>query len=198
VDQQVVCVTAVQVEAQIKTQGEKMKKAVLLMVLIAGISVGALAQFKGGKFGAIPEALTVKTGTVVVQFTINVQTAGLASGYIGCQAFVGLWSSTYGTQYGEDDASSEAVISGNTATCSVNVPYSWSVQASNDYMIINAGVVAGPTVTQPTNLTVCGSQNAPGPGCVTGFPGRIALKAVGQYTVPSNGSTTVKTVSFHI
>ena len=176
-----------------------MKKAVLLMVLIACISVGASAQFRGRKLsGAIPETAVTKTGTIIVQFTINIQTAGLSSGNIGCQAFVGLISWSLGTQYGEDDASSEAVINGNTATCSVNVPYSWSVQASLDYIVINAGVVAGPTVMQPTNLTICGGPNAPGPGCVTGFPGRIALKDLGQLAVPSNGSTTVKTVTFHI
>jgi hypothetical protein len=180
-----------------------MKKAVMLMVLIVGISVGASAQFRGSKFGgAIPETAVTKTGTIVVQFTINIVTPGLSSGNIGCQAFTVLinnnqTSNYYSQPYAEDDASSEAVISGNTATCSVSVPYSWSVQNPSDYVNVDAGVVADPGISQVVNLSMC-STTTPGTGCVTSFPGRISLKGVSSFTVPGNGVTTVKTVAFHI
>ena len=142
-----------------------------------------------------------KQGEFVLQYSIDITTPFLSSGHIGCQAFIQLidgnpTSPGYGSPYGEDDASSEAVIIGNYATCTVYVPYSWAVQNSTDYVVLNAGVVAGPSLVQPTNLAVCNSTN--GPGCVTAFPGRIALKDLGAFAIPANGTSTVKSVVFHI
>jgi hypothetical protein len=181
------------------------KKTVLATIALGMILVSsAFAQKRTYPKGAAVQtsdeadataaAQSTTTGKFVFNFTIAISSPGISSGAISCQAAVDLVSSSSGLPYAEDDAAVKATITGSTGTCSVQVPYSWQVQSSQDYVVLNVGLNAGPSNALPSNLQLC---PAAGSGCVSGLPAKISQKEVGtQISVPLSGSTTTKSVAF--
>jgi hypothetical protein len=127
---------------------------------------------------AIAAASTTVGGKIVTAFTINVQSAIPATAKIGCsvQATV-LDVATANTIF--ETATVVATRSGTTATCTVTIPYSWTLgSAATDKVILNY-LITAPVLASAT----------------TALPSRTSSQGMGQIAVPANGVTTNKTVS---
>lgn len=85
---------------------------------------------------AVPDAssTTPTTGTVEVTLTITLKTALPKNGSVNCGANLTAMSeneTTFAYAYWYEQAYTIATVSGSTATCTVNVPYSWVIPAAS-------------------------------------------------------------------
>ena len=128
-------------------------------------------------------ALTKFGGTIVVNFTITVTATISASANIECVVLVSLIDNLTGgaPNFINETAGVLATRSGSTATCSVNVPYSWALATwSTDTLTIGYAIQAPVAFTSPSASLPARSTNV----------GNLAT-----IKVPANGTTTTETVT---
>jgi hypothetical protein len=120
--------------------------------------------------------LTTYTGKFVVNFTITITSAIPTTTTIACNA-----SATVVDASGQlaDSLSTSATRSGSTASCSVTIPYSWSISSASDLVYVTYDISAPP---QPLVST-------------SAFPRRYSSHPITTITVPATGSTTTYTIA---
>jgi hypothetical protein len=126
--------------------------------------------------GEEAENLAPTTGKFVFSFTITIASTDLGSDTFICSASA-LVIDTNGIAITET-ASVKATLSGSKATCTVTIPYSWSLQNANADMV-NLG----------TEVV------AVGPSSSGGQPTRTHSQPLSPVKVPANGSTTTFNLS---
>jgi hypothetical protein len=123
-------------------------------------------------------SLTTFGGTFTFKITITVKSTNLGSDTIVCGAgtvvddvntTTGLFSGFY-----NEEASVLATRSGSTATCTVNIPYSW-------------GLANGSTDTVALFYTIDATTQTAGS---FGQPSRVNTHDLASIKVPANGTTT--------
>ena len=130
---------------------------------------------------ATPPATSTFTGKFVFSYTITVDATIASSAKIVCAASATVEDNiTSGNpSIFIEEASALATRSGSTATCTVNIPYSWSLAtASTD------SVTLGYTIEAPAEATVAASQ-----------PSRFSNHNLPSINVPATGTTTNETVT---
>jgi hypothetical protein len=120
--------------------------------------------------------LTTYTGKFVVNFTITISSSVPTSTTIACS--VGVVVIDVAGDLSED-LSVTATRNGSTATCSVTLPYSWSLTAATDTVFVSYDVSAPP---QPLTST-------------STYPRRYTAHPISKITVPTSGSTTTYAVT---
>jgi len=132
---------------------------------------------------AAPPATTTYTGTIVVNFTITVSSAIARTAQIGYVA--GASVADAGTDNEIVEVAGTAVTrgTGSIVTCSVTIPYSWSLASPNADTV---GLTY--SVTSPVDFS------AP----VGEWPHRGGAQSLGSIGVPNSGTTTTETVSARI
>jgi len=121
-------------------------------------------------------AITPTTGKFVFNVTITVSSALPTTAAIGCSVFGGVDDLTSGAF--SNSVSVTATRSGNTATCTLNIPYSWDLaNASKD--------------TVNLDLTVNASASTTG----SGFYEEEFSAPVLTIKVPANGTTTTENIT---
>jgi hypothetical protein len=137
---------------------------------------------------AIPEATTANTysGTYKFEIKVTLVTPVGSGEEVVCNAIADVedYNKTTYAVYNdyEETASSVATVSGSTATCNVNIPYSWSLAyASSDIVSLDYLVTIVPTSTNSPLLEYSVRTHQGGIASLT--------------SVPSTGSTTVIPVS---
>lgn len=177
------------------------------MMILGCICCAALTQPAWGQVGAqsprsVPQHVTPPTpmvvednvdlalaslatfgGTFTFKITITIKSTNLGSDTIECAASASVndISTTTGVSSGTyiETASVTATRSGSTATCTVNIPYSWGLaNASTDIVGLDYVIIA-------TNFTT-GSF---------GQPGRNNSHILASTKVPANGTTTTITAA---
>jgi hypothetical protein len=127
-------------------------------------------------------ALTTFGGTFVFKITITVKSTNLGTDTIACAAGVDLIDQNPTTfainGTWEEGAAVAATRSGSTATCTVTIPYSWSLAfGSTDTVNLDYGIeVPGSTANPP-------------------LPSRLNSHSLASMHVPANGTTTTVTVA---
>lgn len=122
-------------------------------------------------------AITPTTGKFVFNVTIAVSSALPTNAVITCNVTGGVDDATSGAF--TNDVTVTATRTGNTATCTVNVPYSWDLaNASKDIVALDL-IVTATVGTLGTNSFYEEIFGAPG----------ITSK------VPANGATTTETIA---
>ena len=133
-----------------------------------------------------PEAgqasLTTFGGTFVFKITITIKSTNLSTDTIACTAGVDLIDENpttfVVTGVWEEVAAVAATKSGSTATCTVTIPYSWSLaNGSTDTVNLDYGI------------------EAPAPGSSSPLPERLNTHSLPSMKVPANGTTTNVTVA---
>jgi hypothetical protein len=122
----------------------------------------------------LPAAVTF-TGTVTLKITITLKTTGLTN--ISCTESVSVLDNITNPRSFEELDTVAATGTGSTWTCSLSMPYSWSLltQASD---------------TMNTSYSVSGLTGT------TGLPSRSSsLSPVDSRKVPANGATTALTAA---
>ncbi len=124
-------------------------------------------------------AATSETGTFVVNFTITIKSVIPATALINCGVTAIVTDvSGAGVNIITDDANVAATRTGNTAKCTVTIPYSWAV--------LNPAVA---TVSLGYNLTAAKAT------ATTGLLSRSSSGGIANLPVPANGSTTTQSVN---
>jgi hypothetical protein len=127
-------------------------------------------------------ALTTFGGTFVFKITITVKSTNIPTDTIACAAGVGVidqnTTTFVVTGNWEEGAAVAAVRSGSTATCTVTIPYSWSLANGGTDM-----------VNPDYAIEVPGSSANPP------LPARQNSHSLASMHVPANGSTTTITVA---
>jgi hypothetical protein len=143
---------------------------------------------------ATPEAtVTLKTftGTIEAKITITISAATAAKMPKGSTILCDLQGTAFvdGSDY-EEVAASSATISGDTATCTVNLPYSWtgnSAGTSSSYYFDGTYKVTAsyaPSATQPlTDFNVIRQTTGP-----------LMKSGTSVIPIPADGTTTLFTV----
>jgi hypothetical protein len=123
-------------------------------------------------------AATPQTGTVVVNFTITIKSVIPATTPIACSVEATVTEvSAAGVNIISDGATVAATRTGNTAKCTVTIPYSWMVSNSA-------------TARLGLNYNLVASK----PG-TTGLLSRSSIGTIANIPVPANGATTTQTVN---
>ena len=123
-------------------------------------------------------ATSPQTGTIVVNFTITIKSVIPATAPINCSVEATVTEvSAGGVNIISDGATVAATRTGNTAKCTVTIPYSWMV--SN---------------TATARLSLNYSLVASRPG-TTGLLNRTSIGTIATIPVPANGATTPQTVN---
>ena len=176
--------------------------AALGTALVAGISVSAQTSTtphkkvfgyqdpQTGLFhpsnGIAPDAAVAPaTGTLELVLTITLKTPLTKGGSVLCSADVVAESentNTYQASSFEDEATSVATVSGSTATCTVNIPYSWPVPAASSTV---ENTVSGSYVIEMTGAA----------GTVNALPRYSSAPFVTLTKVPSTGTVSKYTVA---
>jgi hypothetical protein len=129
----------------------------------------------------IKAASTVYTGKFVFNFTVTVDSVLHGNDYYTCTADVSVDDvGTTGDNYYDETAAVSAVRSGTTVTCTVTIPYSWTlVSGSTDMVSIDYAVTV------------------PGPGTPTTqiLPSRTTSHTLGSIKVPLSGATTTTAIT---
>jgi hypothetical protein len=126
----------------------------------------------------VKAAATTYTGTIVTSFTITIDSTGLPTSKMACVVQTSLSDS--GNTF-KELAESNATVSGSTATCTVKLPYSWTLSdGSTDTISIEYDVVT-PTTLPTTNAS----------------PGRYSRRTF-TIPVPASGATTDESVDVTI
>ena len=122
-----------------------------------------------------PPAAT--TGKFVFTFTITVSSTLASTAKILCEASASL-EDTASLNFISETASVIATRSGSTATCTVNIPYSWNLSsASTDKVSLAYQIIGGvPSTTVPLATRTSGQS----------------LKTI---SVPANGATTNEAIT---
>jgi hypothetical protein len=127
-------------------------------------------------------ATSTAAGKVVYNITITIDSSIPSTDTILCTGHASVldFSAATFTAYGSynETATVTANRSGNTATCSVTVPYSWALMT-----------MSTDTVSLEYEISVIGSFTA-----TTGIKARYQDTVVGSVSVPLNGATTTKTI----
>jgi hypothetical protein len=123
-------------------------------------------------------AQTTSTGKFVVNFTITVDSNLPTTDKIACsvQAQVADVSSGHIIL---ESASVAATRNGATASCSVTIPYSWTLSSASTDKVNLAYTITVPGVASAANA----------------LPSRFSSQSIATISVPANGSTTTETVS---
>lgn len=116
-------------------------------------------------------------GKFVFNFTITVSSTLASTAKILCEASASL-EDVASLNFITETASVTATRSGSTATCTVNIPYSWNLSsASTDKVSLSYQIIGGvPTATIPLATRTSGQS----------------LK---QIAVPANGAITTETIT---
>jgi hypothetical protein len=142
---------------------------------------------------AIPDAssTTPTTGTVEVTLTITVKTPLPKGGAIICGADLTAISenkATFAYAYWYEQGYTTATVSGSTATCTVNVPYSWVVPAASS--AIQNSVTGTYSVQMDSASTGTTASTVDPTGTV-----RYSSGAFLNGAIPTTGSTSKYSVS---
>jgi hypothetical protein len=132
---------------------------------------------------AEPPPTATFTGTIVVNFTITVSSAIPATQQIACVAGATLRDTA--TENAILDIASSVVTrgTGSTLTCSVTIPYSWTLgSASTDSVGLSY------SVTSPVNFTTPAGE----------WPHYSGAQSLGTISVPVSGTTTTENVTTRI
>lgn len=122
----------------------------------------------------LPPATTI-TGTVSVTITITVKTSTLKN--FTCSIDVSTFDGTTSPVDFEESNTVAATGTGSTRTCTLSIPYSWSLTSQA-------------TDVMTTSYSVIGS------GGTTGLPQRTSIRSpLDSRKVPSNGTTTTLTAA---
>ena len=171
----------------------KLTRLVLALVCLAALTTGCFAQADASKPHGIPgffdpetgafkpfqsptEAIdlakvTPTTGKFVFSFTVTVASTIATTTKILCQANATVTEATTFFTASEI-AAVTATRSGGTATCTVNIPYSWPLTtASKDIVNLGFSISAGTAGSTATAY-------------------RISTQTAGTIPVPATGSTT--------
>ena len=128
-------------------------------------------------------SLTTFGGTFAFKFTITVKSTNLGSDAIICSAFADVddINNTTGASSGFyiEEAAVLATRSGSTATCTVNIPYSW-------------GLANGGTDAVSLGYTIDAATQTAGS---FGVPSRVNSHDLASIKVPTNGTTTTINVA---
>ncbi|MBV9302916.1 MAG: hypothetical protein JOY62_04200 [Acidobacteriaceae bacterium] len=125
--------------------------------------------------GAAPPA-SPTTGTFVFNITITIKSSIPTSDTIVCTATADTDDVSSG-RFMDEEASVAAKRTGNTATCSVTIPYSWPLSsASSDTVGLSYEVEAFSSTT-------------------TGALTRLSTQSLPSIKVPANGATTTETIA---
>jgi hypothetical protein len=127
-------------------------------------------------------ALTTFGGTFVFKITITVKSTNLGTDTIGCAAGLSLAdvnpTTFVVTGDWEEGATVAAIRSGSTATCTVTIPYSWSLaNGGTDLVYPDYGIEVPASTSNPP------------------LPSRLNSHSLSSMHVPANGSTTTITVT---
>jgi hypothetical protein len=131
---------------------------------------------------APPPATTIFTGSIVMNFTITVSTVFASTTPIACIGEAGLLDAGSTNNILEVGGSTVTRGTGTTVTCSVTIPYSWSLaSASTDKVRLSYAVLAPFAFTQTTS-----------------FPNREGAQSLGTIAVPVSGTITTETIKARI
>jgi hypothetical protein len=127
-------------------------------------------------------ALTTFGGTFVFKITITVKSTNLGTDTIGCAAGLSLAdvnpTTFVVTGDWEEGATVAAIRSGSTATCTVTIPYSWSLaNGATDLVYPDYGIEVPASTSNPP------------------LPSRLNSHSLSSMHVPANGATTTITVT---
>ena len=176
----------------------KLTAVILGCVCLAGLTQVVWAQ-QGSALGASRDVLrtpprpvedaevlaaTAATfgGKLVFSITITIASSIPTSNPIGCEATATIddVGSAGAGPLIEEFAAVAASRSGSTATCTVTIPYSWTLlNGSTDTVQLSY------VVSSPVTAFVGGSS---------GLPARVHSQTIGSIKVPLNGATTTETI----
>jgi hypothetical protein len=120
----------------------------------------------------IPNALSTVTGKFVVKFTITVSSTLPTTDVISCGVSAEVLDTS--TQFILlDSATVAATRSGSTATCTVTLPYSWSLGSSTLDKALLSFTISSPATTAGTQ-----------------YPNRYSQHSFASISIPATGVTT--------
>ena len=132
---------------------------------------------------AEPPTLTTFAGKLVFNFTITVNATIAPTAKIACTAIASVDDNLTGgsPMAFTESASALATRSGTTATCTVNIPYSWNLATgSTDHIMLSYYIQA------PTEIAVV----------TDALPARSTIVSdLGTIKVPATGTTTTETIT---
>jgi len=187
------------------------RKVILSVVFVVGMACFSFAQFEplspsshrvlgyfnpdtglfepfraSGQDVEFPPLAAPTTGTVVFNLTITLKTPLPKNGILACGAGASVIETTFSAA--ESGFAFAKLVSGNTYSCTVTIPYSWTLNSpSTDKIILSykAQVTEGIQVTA-TNGTAT---------VVVAGAGRGSSQTIPSVLVPANGATTTENVS---
>jgi hypothetical protein len=183
----------------------------LLAVLVFGLGPFSYGQFASkarpaqrtlgyydpatGKFEPLASAqdsdappVVATTGTLVFKFTITVKSVIPKNSVIGCSADADV-SDSSGFSADEHGTGVAKLVSGDTYSCSVTIPYSWLLSSPTTdtiFLDTTADIAYGYEVTA-TN----GSATTIEP-----VDDRVSTHSVPSIKVPATGATTTETITY--
>jgi hypothetical protein len=119
---------------------------------------------------------TVVSGKFVINLTITISSSIPTTETIACDAEALVFDSLSDIV---DTAGIAATRSGSTATCTVTIPYSWSLTSTTDSVLITYTISSPP---DPFSSS-------------TALPRRFTNHAIAKITAPATGTTTTYNVS---
>lgn len=127
----------------------------------------------------VAPALTTFGGKFVANFTITVNSTIASTTKLACIFSASLVDASTGNVIEEIAASAVSRGSGSTVSCSVTLPYSWSLgSASTDRVSLTWNIEA------PVEFSTS-----------TQYPTRFSSQVLGSISVPANGATTTETIA---
>jgi hypothetical protein len=128
-----------------------------------------------------PPALTTFGGKFAVNFTITVSSAISSSAKIACAASASL-EGVSTLNFILENATVVATRTGSTATCTVDIPYSWKLGSGSSDKVTLTYQITAPIEASGSSV----------------LPSRLSEQAIGTISIPANGSTTMETVTARI
>lgn len=127
-----------------------------------------------------PPALTTFTGTVKLTITITVKSAGITN--INCVSAVGTDDGPLGStrSFSEGDFVA-ATGTGTTRTCTLSVPYSWSLSTQSsdtmttDYLVGNNVLLTTAPPNRTSLLVPLDSRKVPANGTITTLTANVTI-----------------------
>lgn len=137
--------------------------------------IGQMEDFDSNSLAAA----NPQTGTISVNLTITIKSAIPTSSQIICGVTATVTEvSGLGVNIISDEASVVATRTGNTAKCTVTIPYSWAVSNPATAKVnLNYNLAAGKATTG------------------TGLVSRSSTGSIASIPIPANGTTTAQTVN---
>ena len=134
----------------------------------------------------VPPPVTPTTGTLAFNFTITLKSPLPKNGFITCTG----GGSVIETKDSVDEGGFgiATLVSGDTYSCSVSMPYSWPLATpTTDKIILSFKV-------QINEAIQVGATNGTGTSLLI-TAGRASSQTLASIPVPANGATTTETVS---